>query len=62
MRLTVPAALGFCLVLCSVLARADGAAAAPAGSAIATATQRAVTAGTRHHSSPLKRYRRHRSP
>ncbi|RYB02250.1 hypothetical protein D3272_21430 [Lichenibacterium ramalinae] len=64
MRPAAPPASGRHLVLCFVavaglLAAAD-VAAAPAGSAITTTTQRSISAGARHHSSPIKRYRRHR--
>lgn len=62
MRLTALPAAGLGLVLCCLLPPAEGAVAAPSGSAIATATQRVLSAGARHHSSPIKRYRRRRAP
>ncbi len=60
MRVTDLPALGLWLALCCLALPAGSAAAAPAGSSIGTATQRAVAAAARHHSSPLKRYRRPR--
>jgi hypothetical protein len=64
MRPAAPSASGRHLVLCFAalagLLAADDVAAAPAGSARTRTTQRAISAGARHHSSPIKRFRRHR--